>query len=353
MDYRTTSKSDWNEARELANYAMQKKFALEAFEALLDKKGGMIDLAKNLLKCVHFSIENIYIRIEDASISCPSTPLAFAISLKRLSIENTNSKWRPLIYSSSSSTEDQEKDSTFKFKVVSIKDFSIFFNYCNQIKEKAASDPILIEIIRNDPSEAAFIEYADLDLKRGRSNRYLLNGFSGEARICLNLEAHRNKMPQYMIEVKVGESFPDPGVVPNSEIIEWNFEIDQLGYILKYLEYSGSYLLYCENIICKNCNNSAELNLEDRNKYAEDYIKFVMLKNSKGIGNEEELNKVSEKLEAFEKNLTITLIKRLRMTSRKALEFNEKKEQLTKEAEQKLSKIKKEKHNIFNDFKCN
>ena len=328
----------WDASKEIKAFQDDKQASLSTFEEFEEGKhelktndpGYFAKLITKIIDNVQISFENIYVRVED-EISYPEKPFSIGFILKKAHAFTANKDWK---YEYVEGAEEI-------YKSIVINNFSIFFNYGDKSE-------VFIESIMKQKGIEVFKEFALLDCNGGRPNRYVLNKLNTDLRLVLNKDPKKNMHPQVSAYLRVGMMMNQQlGKTIDLGHFELCVEAEQITVMMKYLEFIGKFSKFQTEVISKF--TSRDLNEEEKQPYFGEYFSFVQAVRDKN----EKLKEVKQaNLLKMEENFTVAPLKKLRIIIRKALDFQDMKESLQKETNQKLKAFEEQKGSTMTNIGC-
>ena len=272
-------------------------------------------------------IENVYIRVED-DVSYPGHPFSFGIVLKMLNAFTTDGKWN---YS-------YVKDAEEIHKVVSMRNLSMFFNYSDK------KEDVFVEFIRGKNDTKTFSEFAELECNRGRQNRYILNGLNLDVHLTLNKVPLKNRHPQVTLDIKIGSSFEEGSGSGKSEMghFEINIEMEQLKVLMKLVEYAVAYGKFQKSALLAFLNR--RMTQEEKDKYSTFYTAYLFALRKK---NTKMMTAKKLAFEAMENEFSLITLKRIRLATRKDIDYSEGYEERKKETSERLKELEGRKSSVL------
>uniref|UniRef100_A0A669DB61 Vacuolar protein sorting 13 homolog A n=1 Tax=Oreochromis niloticus TaxID=8128 RepID=A0A669DB61_ORENI len=121
--------------RELQRIEQTKLKAAEQENPKLEKQDTFVEkLVTQVIKNLQVKISNIHVRYED-HVTNPNCPLSFGVSLKNLSLQTADEKWRPSLL---------DENSKFFFKLVQLDNLFAYWNVNSVLFSSHTSDRALV-----------------------------------------------------------------------------------------------------------------------------------------------------------------------------------------------------------------
>uniref|UniRef100_A0A2C9LEM5 UBA domain-containing protein n=1 Tax=Biomphalaria glabrata TaxID=6526 RepID=A0A2C9LEM5_BIOGL len=149
-------------------------------------------MAANILENIQLNVKDVHIRYEDDTLN-PACPFACGIVIKYLSVQSTDSTWKPKFVSHYEGNETM-------FKLVDLQDFGI---YCDTHVTLVGHLPLseLVEVFEKDMNRRTLeSEYKD--------HNYILKPIKAEGKVTRNTSAFPLKSaltPRIFVELTLGE----------------------------------------------------------------------------------------------------------------------------------------------------
>ena len=288
-------------------------------------KGYFSKLITKIIDNIQIKIENVYVRIED-DLSYPNKPFAFGFVLKLLTAYTTDKKWN----------FNYVADSDENYKAIGIRNLSFFCNYSDK------KDEIFINLIRGNPDDKTFSDFAQLECNSGRLNRYILNGLNIDLRLVLNKEPKKNSLPEIKADLRIGSTFADdaPALAgkPNQDArhLAILVEKEQITVFLKFLEYAGKYTEFQRKALSKFY--AKRFFPSQKEDYSKLYIAYLLAKRQK---NKKVTSEKKKELAKYEEEFNTKYILQRRAIEKRRLEHIERKAERDKEVGKKMQELDK------------
>ena len=271
---------------------------------------GSVTFLENIINNLHIDIGKIVIIFDDC-ISNPKYPFTFGITLNKLYIDSTSKDFKE--------RKEEDKNSPFKYKKLSIKSFNLFLDKINEkdiIKDKKTGDITALHKIKEEKKNILadkekdylkdslnFYLYCESEIddysKDEKYHSYLLRELNFDIKVIINEKFEENKSPMI-------------NTVIETSIINIQLTNKQMKAITNNINYITLKDFYQQTTIDNYYNSKDKLNDDSIKKYLENYSLYYKTKYIDIYKNDKENKQYLKNMEEIEKNLKIDDIKALR-----------------------------------------
>ena len=266
-------------------------------------------------------------RIED-DLSYPGHPFATGVIIKNISAVTIDNEGKIKYIA----------DAEQVLKRAGIEGLTAYFNYSEDIKE------VFLEHLTGSNTKANFIKYAREECTGGKINRTVVHPVNIILLLNINKNPKENNQPQIAASLQIGLGYKTAGSTQN--YLGFNAELEQIPIAMKLLEYTGMYSQFQTGVLLPYQNYN--LTKEQRDKYKIAYREYLAAVRK---ADKKALEAKREVLIKLEEKFSLTVLKKLRAAERSRIEFEERKEEAKKSAEEKVKILEGQKKSTYSSVK--